>query len=106
MVDAIRAAASGMLGAQKRATKLAIEIVDTTSKQASSIDQKALNSETQRPANTLDAPSEQTAMPRPLVQQIIDLQSTERQFQASAKTFASVAEMHDQLMGTLFDDEG
>ncbi len=109
MIDAIGAATSGMLGAQKRAAKLATEIVDTASKQASLNDLKSLKSEPQKPSKTLNepvaAPSDPTDVPRPLVQQIVDLQSTERQFQASAVTFAKVVEMQDQLTGALFDDE-
>lgn len=107
MVDALSSAANGLLNAQRRATDVAVEILKATSEQ-SGFQEEADAAAARQDAETQEetAPAAPQEQGRPLAQQIMSLKDAETQFKASAAAFTRVAESQDQLLGTLFDDEG
>lgn len=102
MVDALTITANGLLSAQRRANDLAVEILESTSRDGSFSE----GLETPDGAQTQTTPDQQGQQGRPLVQQIVDLKSAEVQFRASARAFEAAAEVQDQALGSLIDDEG
>ncbi len=106
MVDALSSAANSLLNAQRRATDLAVEILETTADQSSLQEETATSTAEQDIDNQQEtADSTPPVQGRPLVQQFADLKNAETQFKASAAAFSRVAESQDQLLGSLFDDE-
>lgn len=111
MIKALNIAAVGMIKAQKRATELAADIVETTTRQVSDAttpspsgtagSSSAGNGDT--PANNLDRQSLQS---NSLIQQIVDFKATEIQFRASATAFKRIADTAEETLGTLFDKKG
>ena len=102
MVDALTVTANGLLSAQRRANDLAVEILDSVSREAS-FEESLTEQSTEQPQQAANPAGPQG---RPLVQQIADLKSAEIQFRANAKAFEAITETQDQFLGTLIDDEG
>ena len=107
MVDALSSAANGLLNAQRRATDVAVEILKATSEQ-SGFQEEADTAAARQDTETQEeiTPPARQEQGRPLAQQIVDLKSAGTQFKASAAAFTRAAASQDQLLGTLFDDEG
>lgn len=108
MIKALDIAAARMIKAQKRATELAVGIVETSAGQVSGstgatpiFDASSGNGDT--PANT---PGKQSPLSDLLVQQIINFKATEIQFHASATAFKQIADTAEETLGTLFDKKG
>jgi gas vesicle protein len=100
MIDALNTATTGLLKAEKRANELATSIVQSAS---SSINQNAENSAYAPQAQKQSALSSNSSPE--LINQIVELKATQRQFDANASVFSSVDESQDLLMGTLFDEK-
>ena len=102
MVDALTNSVSGILAAQRRANDLAAEILESTSR-SGRFDENLDASGSEQAGTVPEQPSQEG---RPLVQQIVDLKSAETQFRASTKAFETAAEVQNQFLGSLIDDEG
>jgi len=104
MIKALNIASQGLLQAERRATDIAKDILETAAKSSSfSLEQQ--NSPETRPANT--APSS-APLSAPngndfgnLIQQFADLRAEENAFAANATAFKKI----DETLGTLLDDE-
>jgi len=105
MIKALNIATQGLLQAERRATDIAQEILDTSAKSASSF---SIDTETEAAPDQANSTAETGAPVTPeagygsLIQQFADLRAEEHAFQASATAFKKI----DETLGTLLDDEG
>lgn len=105
MLDALNTAKTGLLQAERRATDIAKEILQSTSSSPSFSDTLENKQDTQAPIAT-KAQTEPQQTPAAdygsLIQQFSDLRAEEHAFKASASAFKRV----DETLGNLLDDKG
>lgn len=109
MIKALNTAQSGLLQAERRATEIARDILNTTSAAASSFSDAVenspstnTNSQNTEPAQTGNNASLSGPSFGSLIQQFADLRAEEQSFAANAKAFQAI----DETLGSLLDDEG
>jgi len=104
MIKALNIATQGLLQAERRATDIAKEILDTSSRAASSFN-VAVDTEAQNAGatagNKTGAPVTPDVGFGNLIQQFSDLRAEEQAFKASAIAFKKI----DETLGTLLDNE-
>ncbi len=106
MVDALSIATNGLISARTQAADAATGIVKSLSS-SSGGHRKSEHGDNGASAQKEDVQHRGGAkVTTPLVQQIAQLKSAEIQFHASAEVFKRISETQDQLLGTLFDDQG
>lgn len=114
MIEALNTAANGLLRAERRATDLAVDIVETVSQQIPTSDRIQDQLDTQQDN---DPGQQQQELPRrgtnllsgdntSLVQQVADFKGAALQIQANASVFSSLARLQDETLGKLVNEEG
>lgn len=114
MIEALNTATNGLLRAERRATDLAVEIVDTVSKQIPSSDllQDELAPDQDNPFEEQPRELNQqggsllSGDNRTLVQQVAEFKGAALQVQANASVFSSLAKLQEESLGTLVNEEG
>ena len=108
MIKALDTAAAGMLQAERRATDIAKEILQSSSDATSfksNLSQSAGDTPTATPATTgavtTRTPVGGTSGYSDLLQQMVDLKAEEQAFKANAKAFKRI----DETLGSLLDDK-
>lgn len=100
MIDALNTATTGLLRAEKRATELAADILQTASSSVAHAQDKSTSEAQPKKQAALNSDSSPE-----LVSQIVELKANQRQFEANAAVFTRLDETQDFLMGTLFDEK-
>ncbi|MCK0070957.1 hypothetical protein [Kordiimonas laminariae] len=109
MIKALNTAQNGLLQAERRATEIARDILNSTSAASSSFSDAvesspSENTSTEAPttAQTVNNTNLSGASVGSLIQQFADLRAEEQSFAANAKAFQAI----DETLGSLLDDEG
>lgn len=102
MIKALNIASQGLQQAERRATSLASEILEDTSK-AFSITEDPSGAAAQNSSTPLNTPSGPGYSD--ILQKMVDLKAEQRAFQANATVFKRLDDAQDDALGAIFDDK-